>query len=346
LDRAAQWAERVLALATGPDSRGFATFARTHYAALLIWRGRWVEAERELDRVLLDAAGRPMSAAVAMVLRCTLRRRQGRLDEAATELAACEREPFRHAVRHLVLASRAALELDRGHAQEAADIAERYLRAVSASDVVERTDALQTLVPARLALGELDAADAAAAQLEAVAQAVPTDAIRATAAVARAAVLRAQDCLEPALERLEAALTLFERVGMGYESVASRIAIAELLLELGRVDRARVVTETAAAGATELGARTELAKAHALLRRVRPDTGSAAGDLTSREIEIVRLIAGGLTNAEIADRLVLSRRTVERHTSNIYLKLGISGAAARTLAAAHARHRGLLAGDR
>jgi DNA-binding NarL/FixJ family response regulator len=175
---------------------------------------------------------------------------------------------------------------------------------------------------------------------------VPTDAIRATAAFALGAVLRAQQRHEAALDRLEEDTILFEAAGMGYEAVASRIAHADLLLQLGQLERARVVASAAVGGATELGARTELARAHALLRRVRPEPGCSAGELTSREIEIVRLIAGGLTNAQIAERLVLSQRTVERHTSNIYLKLGVSGTAARTLAVAHARRLGLLADGR
>jgi RNA polymerase sigma factor (sigma-70 family) len=58
-----------------------------------------------------------------------------------------------------------------------------------------------------------------------------------------------------------------------------------------------------------------------------------AEDLSAREREVMRLVAEGLSNEEIAERLVLSVRTVERHLSNVYVKLRVSGKAARTAAA-------------
>jgi DNA-binding NarL/FixJ family response regulator len=66
--------------------------------------------------------------------------------------------------------------------------------------------------------------------------------------------------------------------------------------------------------------------------RVPVPSTSAAG-LSSREMEVLELVAAGLTNEAIADRLVLSVRTVERHLSNVYAKLRLSGKAARAAAA-------------
>lgn len=57
--------------------------------------------------------------------------------------------------------------------------------------------------------------------------------------------------------------------------------------------------------------------------------------LTRREVELLHLVAYGLTNDEIAEQLTLSARTVERHLSNVYRKLGVSGRAARAAAVAH-----------
>jgi DNA-binding NarL/FixJ family response regulator len=67
--------------------------------------------------------------------------------------------------------------------------------------------------------------------------------------------------------------------------------------------------------------------------------------LSAREVEILRLMARGLSNQEIADVLVISVRTVERHVSNIYLKIGVSGKTARASAAAHAYQHGLIVGQ-
>lgn len=60
-----------------------------------------------------------------------------------------------------------------------------------------------------------------------------------------------------------------------------------------------------------------------------------AEELTAREVELLHLVTEGLTNDEIAERLTLSGRTVERHLSNIYRKLGVSGRSARAAAIAH-----------
>lgn len=341
LDRMEQWAQRVLSMATAAGSAGFATFARTRYAALLICRGRWPEAEAELDQVLWDAGGRPLTAAMALVLRATLRRLQGRLDDALSELSPCEREPYRRAVRHQVLAVRAAIELDRGSPQVAADLAERYLRAVSRHDLIERIEVLEVLVRARLALTEPDAADAAARELEATAEQIPTAAVRGAAVAARALVDLAGGSPTAARAGLEAAVDLLDQAGFAHATLAAQVELATRLLQEGEVAAARMMAESVRSAATELGAHGVVAAADDLLGRLRCRV-PASEAMTLRETEVLRLVADGLSNAEIAGRLVLSPRTVERHVSNIYLKIGATGPSARTIAVAHARRTGLL----
>jgi DNA-binding CsgD family transcriptional regulator len=68
-------------------------------------------------------------------------------------------------------------------------------------------------------------------------------------------------------------------------------------------------------------------------------------DLSDREREVLELVAAGLSNEQIASRLYLSVRTVERHLSNVYAKLGVSGKAARAAAAARFSRLGHAAGD-
>jgi DNA-binding NarL/FixJ family response regulator len=104
---------------------------------------------------------------------------------------------------------------------------------------------------------------------------------------------------------------------------------------------ARIAFETL----RRLGARREADRALALLRHLddQPATSTAASDqlgLSRRELEVVTLLAHGRSNQEIADELVLSIRTVERHISSIYEKLGLHGASARTAAAAYVLGRG------
>ncbi|MDN5855894.1 MAG: helix-turn-helix transcriptional regulator, partial [Actinomycetia bacterium] len=257
------------------------------------------------------------------------------------ELAASEREPYRRTVRHLVLAARAALELDRGNAQEAADLAERYLRSVAASDVIESVEALEVLVRARIALDDVPAADRAARDLEAAAAAIPTTAIRATAEAARGDVLRAQGCFEDARTRLESAIAGLDDAGLRHDAVLAQVALAAVQLDLGDPAGARWTAEAARDAATELGATGEVAAANDLLARMRGGVDGTPEGLTSREVDVVRLMVDGLANADIAAALVLSSRTVERHISNIYLKIGATGPAARAVAIAYARRRGL-----
>lgn len=341
-DRVDQWAQRVLNEATRVGSDAFATFARTQYANVAIWRGRWDEAERELDRVLADAADRPLTAAMAMVLRAQLRRRQGRLEDAFDALSPAEREPYRRAVRHLVLSARAALELDSGRPQGAADLAERYLRAVAEADRIERVEALEVLVSARVALGELDAAEQAVQELASTAEVIPTDGFRAAALTGRALVLRARGDLEAGAALLDEALAMTDAAGLPYEATRTRIQLAEVLLELGRLDAATREAEDARAQADDLGALGLVGDADRILAGLRGTPTATDTDLTPREIEILRHIAGGASNAEIAERLFLSIRTVERHVSNIYLKIGATGPAARTTAVAYGRRAGLV----
>lgn len=132
-----------------------------------------------------------------------------------------------------------------------------------------------------------------------------------------------------------------DRAGMAHDATGARVALAEALCATGRTATARREAELALGGSVRLGAAPLVSRARRVLSSLRA-APAAPGDLTPRELEVLRLAAAGLTNAEIADRLVLSVRTVERHLSNIYLKVGATGSAARTVAIAHGRAEGVL----
>jgi ATP/maltotriose-dependent transcriptional regulator MalT len=338
-DRVGQWAQRVVSLSDEVGSDAFAPFGRTAYANALLWRGRWGEARTELEHVLAHTEGEPLSAAVAMVLMADLARRTGQLDEADAQLRRAEREPYRSGVRHLVLAARARLELDRGEAQTAADLAERYLRAVATEDLIERADALETLVRARIELGASDAAAVAAEELERIAQHIPTPGVRGAAAAARGSVLAAQGELPAAAAAFEEAIARFDEAGLAPEVARTQLDLADALVRAGQPGRARREAEEGARIAEELGASQLVTVAEQALAGLR---GESTGELTAREVEVLRLVADGHANAAIAERLVLSVRTVERHLSNIYVKVGATGPSARMAAVAYARRVGAL----
>ena len=135
------------------------------------------------------------------------------------------------------------------------------------------------------------------------------------------------------------AVTGFEALGHVFELARSRARYAEVLRAVGRVDEARSQADAARAAAHRLGAQPLLDE----LRRVWSSrvgtTQPSVGTLTARETEILRLVASGRSNAEIARQLFISAKTVSVHVSNILAKLGAAG---RTEAAAIARRDGLL----
>jgi DNA-binding CsgD family transcriptional regulator len=185
--------------------------------------------------------------------------------------------------------------------------------------------ALETLVAARVALGDLDAAAAAAARIPELAGDGDDDQVAALAALASARLATAQGRPGEARRALERALELFGRLDLPYE-------VAQVRLELARVlaaaDPEMAVAEaTAARDALErLGAAADADAADALRRSLggRGRTGpKRVGALTRREQEVLRLVGLGLSNPEIAQRLFISRKTAAHHVSNVLAKLGV-----------------------
>ena len=123
-----------------------------------------------------------------------------------------------------------------------------------------------------------------------------------------------------------------------------RLDLATVLSALGRHDQARREIEAALAAFRELGADGEAVRAEAMLEKLRRPRATLRtkavdtplGDLSERELEVLSLVAEGLTNHDIAQRLVLSQHTVNRHVANILRKLGLpTRAAAASLAGRH-----------
>ncbi len=319
LDRAGEWCLRVEEISERhADTEMFAT-CRTHYADILVWRGRWQEAEETLTTACRELVGVPRKVIDGVVRLAELRRRQGRPDQAEALLAEAEG----HRIALLV---RAALHLDRGDPAAAADAAERFLRRVGEADRFERVPALELLARARLALGERERARAAVEELERVAATAGTAPLAAAALLARGR-LDATSEPETARAALEDAVDLYVDCGARYEAAQARLDLAGVLRALGRDADARAAGDAARGALAELGAPTGALPA-------------ARSLLTAREREVLHLLAQGLSNDAIAARLVVSVRTVERHTENIYGKLGLSGRTARVAATAWALAHG------
>ena len=314
--RAAQWCDRIAEFAERYGSRMMLAYCRAEYGAVDLWRGRWGAAEAMLESAIEDfRRSRPGMVGGPIAGLAELRRRQGRPDDAAQ---LCERAEG-SARSRLCLAR---LALDRGDPQEAAELAERLLRNVPEHRRLSRAPALELLVRARAASGDLDLASAALADLREVAREVGTDPLAACADVAEAALSAARGEHDRARVLLEDAVDAFTRAGAPFEAAQARLALAASLAALGRTDTA----EREATGARER------------LRALGATPDPPLPKLTPREREVLALLAEGLTNRGIAERLVLSEHTVHRHVTSILRKLDLP---TRTAAAAVAVRSGL-----
>ncbi len=321
-DRAGQWCTRMKDYCDRNGLRSVTAVCRTHYATVLTERGEWSDAEAELVMATELLAARPVLQAEAVARLGDLRRLQGRLDEAG---ALFDRVAF-HPRAQL---GQAALALDREDPEGAVGWAERFLRQVPESDRTQRAHGFELLARSRAALGEVAAARAAVAELEAVAEVVHSEPLRGAQAFASGVVDAESGQFESARALLEDAVDHYERCGMPSEAAEGRLALARVLRSLGQGKAAEREERRAAQSLERLGvARAVLARAT-----------RQPGELSARELEVLGLVAEGLSDREIAKRLVISPHTVHRHVSNILAKLGESSRAA---AVARASRQGLL----
>jgi LuxR family transcriptional regulator, maltose regulon positive regulatory protein len=336
-DRASQWCQQVGAFCERHGISFLLGVCRAKYAGVLTWQGQWDEAERQINRATEGLASRPLLVGEALVRLGELRRVQGRLDEAEEVFARAEGESR-------ALLGRAAVALDRGHPDDAADLAERYLRRYPESHRIERVTGLEVVVRAYSTLNQLARAREALCELQEIASGARTRPLRAAALTADAVVASASGDQDRARRSLEDAVDLLAGTPAAYEIGRTRLELADVLLASGRHREARFQLVAALEGLRALRAEGEVARAEALQRRLdMPDRSSSAGasdgplsGLTPRELEVLALVAEGVSNHEIAERLVVSEHTVHRHVTSILRKLGLaSRAAAAALAVRH-----------
>jgi len=322
LDRCREW---TAALARWCDAQPqlvtFSGICQVHRVEVLELNGEWdaaaAEARRACERV---AAGLdPVAAPAAFYQRGEMHRLRGELDRAE--------EAYREAHR-LGRAPEPGMSLLRfAQGKAAAALASIRSALAAVGEPLARARLLPAAVDIALGAGDVRSAEEASAELQRVAATFDSEVLVAMAAQARGAVLLGKGDATGALDALRSALTTWQRLSAPYLAARVRVVIGLACRALGDEAGAGLELDAARKVFVELGAEPDLTRLTKPAGKVHPERPDG---LTARELEVLGLVASGKTNKAIAHELFLSEKTVDRHVSNIFLKLGVSSRAAAT----------------
>jgi ATP/maltotriose-dependent transcriptional regulator MalT len=311
-----------------PDLVPFTGQCAVHRAQIMRSHGSFVEAleELELARARYALLGQEPATGLALYERGEVLRLQG--DLTGAEAAFTEANQYGHEAEP----GRSLLWLAQGRREPAVASVQRLL--ARPDSPVHRARRLPAAVEILLATGDAAGARAAVDELVGIADAFGCDAVSATAAYWSGVVLLAEGDASSALVDLRRAWKLWIGLGARYDAAWARTQIGLAYRALGDTMSAESELSVAERTFAELGtepARREAARLHG---------ASALPDgLTAREVEVLRLVATGRSNPQIAGTLFLSEKTVARHLSNIFAKTGVTS---RTAAATWAHQHELL----
>lgn len=318
-ERAVQWVRAADRFTQRYGCPFLYAYCRTLYGSVLVATGEWGLAEAELKTALeMTRDSLPPLHVEALATLAELRRAQGRIEEAERLVAGLEDQAAAVPVH-------AGIALARGEPRLAAAAAQRRLAGV-ADDQLESTLLLELLGEAEIAEGRCEAAAERGRRLAKVGAELDCRTIQARGERLRGHGLAAAGDPQAARRHLEAALRTFIELGMPLEAARTRLLVAQSLSEVGP-ELATAEGRAALATFEDLGARGYADAAAALLRGLGVKAARAGpkgmGTLTKREREVLVLLGEGLSNPEIAERLYVSRKTVQHHVSHILSKLGL-----------------------
>lgn len=303
-----------------PEMVAFTGICRVHRAEIMQLHGAWQDAIEEAQRSCERSQGVDQQAAAAAFYQ------QAEVYRLRGEFAAAE-EAYRHAGQ-LGGESQPGLALLR-LAQGRTDAACAAIRRVvsTTTDRLQRAKLLPAHIEIMLATGDIQEAGNACRELKDIAETFETDVLRAMAGQARGAIDLAEGDARAALGPLRRALKVWRQVGVPYEAARVRMLMGLTCRSLGDDEAAELELDTARAVFAQLGAAPELARLDSLGKG---PTSVHPPPLTTREFQVLRLIAAGKTNKAIAAASSLSERTIDRHVSNILSKLNVPSRAAAT----------------
>ena len=316
LRRAREWT-RALAdwWALQPEMVAFTGRCLVHRAEIMQLDGAWPDALEEARRAgeRFVETGNP-AAGLARYRLAELLRLQG--DFPGAESAYREASGFGWEPQPGL----AQLRLAQGRTDAAVSAIARAEAA--AARPLDRARLLPAFVEIMLAAGDLESARRACNELEAIAAGFESAMLGAVVAHARGSVHLAAGEPREALVPLRTAVETWHRLGAPYEIARTRALVGDACRMLGDTESAALEHDAARAILERLGARPDLARLES--------RASGSRGLSAREVEVLRLVAAGRTNRQIAASLVISEHTVARHLQNIFAKLGVSSRAAAT----------------
>jgi DNA-binding CsgD family transcriptional regulator len=304
-----------------PQMVSFTGRCLAHRAGILQRHGNWSDAleEARLARERCDQAMNRPAAGQALYQQGELHRLQGAFDEAEAayrDASRYGREPQ---------PGLALLRLAQGNVDAAAATIGRAVD--ETSEPLQRAVLLPAYAEIALARNDLDTALASADELAATAERSQRPMLTAIAAHVRGAVDLARGDARAALAALREASQIWRELDAPHEVARVRMLLGLACRALGDDEGAALEHDAARAEFERLGAGPDIAHLDAIARG---EPSHAVHGLSNRELEVLRLVAAGKTNRQIASELVVSEHTVARHVQNIFAKLGVSSRTAAT----------------
>jgi DNA-binding NarL/FixJ family response regulator len=283
--------------------------------------GAWTHALEVAHRAL-EQLSRPTSrSAAGAALYCIAELHRLRGDFAEAEEAYRQARQWQSSPQPGLARLRLALgEIDAAHAIMRLALDEVH-------DPAGRCPVLDAYIETSLAANEMNSARKAVAELMEIAQRHNAPYLVALSAHASGAVLLAEHKVENSLGALRRAWTVWRELEAPYEAARTQVLIAAAFRESGDAASAAIELDTARETFRKLGAAADLARADSLFNKA---AIKVPGSLSAREVEVIRLVASGRTNRDIASELGISEKTVARHISNIFNKLDLTSRASAT----------------
>jgi ATP/maltotriose-dependent transcriptional regulator MalT len=293
---------------------------RVHRANLLQLRGDWGAAEKEARRACGEIGAFHLGVAAAAYIEIgEIRRRLGDLEGAEEAFGAAEELCGQRS------GGLALLRLAQGRTDTAESIISQMID--QTWNQLRRGRLLPARVQIAIAVGDLEVAEAAAAELEQIAAAFESPELAASARSTRGRLLLAQGDNGAACRTLQDALEHWQRLEVPYEVATVRLLLGQACRNVGDEDGATRSLARAAEIFDQLGAALD---AQTTRRLTALPASLLPSGLTEREAEVLGLVAAGKTNKQVANELHLSERTVARHISNIFTKIGVTSRTAAT----------------